>query len=242
MSRRGSRTGLWAIAGTLAAAAALSWLLAGTGTAREADSPGGREAENQARCARNLERIGLALSRYNEANDRMPGNIVDKDGKPLLSWRVAILPHMGEEALYKRFKLDEPWDGPHNKPLLNKVPEVFHCPGRSRPDPSLTNYLGFEGQRTLFEERVKPEIRDALDEMAAAITLEVAEAEEGTPWTKPADLPFDENAPPSLYGAGSKHPGGFNALFANGSVRFLKATINPKLFRDFIREVPDDSP
>lgn len=188
-----------------------------------------REAAHRAQCVNNMKRIGLALHNSHDTHGHFPGNIVDKDGKPLLSWRVAILPYLGEQELYNEFKLDEPWDSPHNKPLLDRVPAFYHCPSHPYPDPTLTNYLGFEGKGGLFEQGATIKIQDITD--GTSNTLAVVEAEEGTPWTKPSDLPFDEAAPgpdPSnrLYGAGSKHAGGFNVLIADGSVRFLKMTMS----------------
>jgi hypothetical protein len=50
-------------------------------------------------------------------------------GEPLLSWRVAVLPQLGEEDVYRQFKLDEPWDGPHNRALLSRMPKVYAAPG-----------------------------------------------------------------------------------------------------------------
>ena len=44
----------------------------------------------------------------------------------------------------------------------------------------------------------------------------VVEAKNAVPWTKPDDLTFDPAAAPSLCGAGSSHPGGFNAAMADG--------------------------
>ena len=191
-----------------------------------------REAARRAQCVNNLKQIGLALHNYHDAQGHFPGNITDKDGKPLLSWRVAILPYIEEMELYNEFKLDEPWDGPHNKPLMDRIPMILHCPSRPYPDPTETHYLGFEGERTFFEKGGKIGLASFTD--GTSNTLAVVEAQEGTPWTKPADLPFDENAPPSLYGAGSKHPGGFNALFTDGSVLFLKTTIHPTALKALI--------
>ncbi len=63
----------------------------------------------------------------------------------------------------------------------------------------------------------------------------IAESNEAVPWTKPdAELEFDPAAKPSLFGAGSIHPGGFNAAFADGSVRFIKTTIDLNVFRALI--------
>ena len=63
------------------------------------------------------------MHNYREAHGRFPAPAIQgKDGKPLLSWRVAILPYLEEDGLYQSFKLDEPWDSPHNKPLLERMP------------------------------------------------------------------------------------------------------------------------
>ena len=191
-----------------------------------------REAARRSQCVNNLKQIGLALHNYHDTYGHFPGNITDKDGKPLLSWRVAILPFVDEVDLHNEFKLDEPWDSPHNKPLLDRIPTFLHCPSRPHPDPTLTHYQGFEGTRGLFEKGAKVRIQDITD--GTSNTLAVVETEEGTPWTKPSDLPFDENAPPSLLGAGSKHPGGFNALFGDGSVLFLKTSISPAVFKTLV--------
>jgi tRNA A-37 threonylcarbamoyl transferase component Bud32 len=76
----------------------------------------------------NLETIGEALGRYHARHDRFPpAAIVDAQGRPLLSWRVALLPFLGHEALHARFKLDEPWDSPHNRALLPEMPSVYRA-------------------------------------------------------------------------------------------------------------------
>ena len=183
-----------------------------------------REAARRAQCVNNLKYIGLAFHNHHSVTGAFPSNIVDKDGRPLLSWRVAILPFIEQVALYNEFKLDEPWDSPHNKPLMSRMPTIYYCPSDPRPDPTLTKYLGFEGPGALLEKGRKVEIADVTD--GTSNTVAVVEADEVAPWTKPADLPFNPEGPPSLYGAGSSHPGGFNALFADGSVRFIKKTIN----------------
>ena len=74
---------------------------------------------------------------------------MSQDGTPLLSWRVAILPYMGEseKALYSQFKLTEPWDSPHNKGLLAKMPKVYApvVAKDGEKDKNVTHYLGFVG-------------------------------------------------------------------------------------------------
>ena len=60
----------------------------------------------------------------------------------------------------------------------------------------------------------------------------VAEAGRAVTWTAPDDQAFDMTVP--NVGLGSFHPGGFNVLFADGSVRFIKYTINPPTLKALI--------
>ena len=63
----------------------------------------------QTQTANNMKQLGLAMHSYHDAYRNLPpAAICDKDGKPLLSWRVAILPFVEGQALYREFKLDEP--------------------------------------------------------------------------------------------------------------------------------------
>ena len=69
-----------------------------------------RGGSSQARALNNLKQIALAMHNYHDANNGFPASaICDKKGKPLLSWRVAILPYIEQQNLYMEFKLDEPW-------------------------------------------------------------------------------------------------------------------------------------
>src|SRR5205823_5177427 len=89
-----------------------------------------------------FQQILIAFHNYNDATGALPAHaLYSKDGKPLLSWRVALLPYVGEEALYKQFKLDEAWDSPHNKRLIDRIPKVYRSPKIKDPRPGLTTYL-----------------------------------------------------------------------------------------------------
>jgi hypothetical protein len=188
-----------------------------------------REAARRAQCTNNLKQIGLAMHNYHEANESFPpAAIVGADGKPLLSWRVAILPYLGEEALYKEFRLDEPWDGPHNQALAARMPAVFICPSETST-PESTHYLAFVGPGGMFEGGARAvKLREVLD--GTSNTLLVVEGATAVPWTKPEDLPAD--APAAAVGSG--HPGGFNALFADGATRFIKSSIPEATLRAII--------
>jgi RNA polymerase sigma factor (sigma-70 family) len=77
------------------------------------------------RSLKNLKAILLAMHNYHDANNRFPADITDKAGKPVLSWRVELLPYMEQDNLAKKFKRDEPWDSEHNLKLLAQMPDIF---------------------------------------------------------------------------------------------------------------------
>jgi hypothetical protein len=77
-----------------------------------------------------LKQLALAILNFADRNKRFPAvGSFDASGQPLLSWRVHVLPYLDEAELYKQFRLDEPWDSPHNSQLISKMPEAFACPG-----------------------------------------------------------------------------------------------------------------
>jgi prepilin-type processing-associated H-X9-DG protein len=192
-----------------------------------------REAARRAQCINNLKQIALAMHDYFSANGAFPmPAITDKDGKPLLSWRVAILPYIEQAELYNKFKLDEPWDSPHNKALLKEMPPTYLCPSRRSVEPNTTTYRVFVGPSAMFESGQATDLTTVTD--GTSNTILVVEAREAVPWTKPDVLEFDPQAKPSLFGAGSPHPGGFNATFGDGSVRFLKNSINLNVFKALV--------
>jgi prepilin-type processing-associated H-X9-DG protein len=182
----------------------------------------------RAQCTNNLKQIGLAMHNYHEANARLPAAaITDKNGRPLLSWRVAMLPYLESNSLYSQFHLDEPWDSPHNLSLFEAMPLVYACPSDKTLKPGMTGYQAVIGSNTAFTPDFTPlKFEDFTDGLAW--TLLVGESRRLVPWTKPEDLPLDMNLP--LSGLGSHHGyhnNGLNALFADGSVRFLKSSITP---------------
>ena len=192
-----------------------------------------REAARRAQCTNNLKQIALAMLNYESSMGVFPpAAITDNQGKALLSWRVAILPYIESGGLYKKFKLDEPWDSPHNKALLKEMPQTYLCPSLGVVEPYATTYQAFVGKGAIFESGKGTRLAGITD--GTSNTLMVVEAKQAVPWTKPDDLPFNAAAAPSLFGAGSSHPGGFNAVLADGSVRFIRTTISPDVFRALI--------
>jgi prepilin-type processing-associated H-X9-DG protein len=181
-----------------------------------------REVSARTQSANQLRQIGLAMHNYHDSFAAFPAAaIYDKAGKPLLSWRVQILPFIDQEELYKQFHLDEPWDSEHNKKLLEKIPEVFAPQKGQTMEKYATFYQGFAGPDAFFEGKRGIRIASITD--GTSNTLMIVEAANAVPWTKPDDLPYDPKKPlPKL---GGHFKGGFNALFCDGSVRFIKESI-----------------
>jgi hypothetical protein len=95
----------------------------------------------RARTVNNLKFMALAMHNFAATHGgRLPAAAIRKGGKPLLSWRVAILPWLEQNALYERFRLDEPWDGPHNKALLEEMPRVYAAVANEGTAPYFTHY------------------------------------------------------------------------------------------------------
>jgi hypothetical protein len=100
----------------------------------------------------NLKHIALAMHNYLDTHGCFPpAAIYGKNGKPLLSWRVLLLPYLDQQNLYQQFHLDEAWDSPHNKKLLETKVKAYHIPGHD--DWTRTYYQVFVGEDTVFERR-----------------------------------------------------------------------------------------
>src|SRR5580692_2246885 len=162
-------------------------------TATSAEDPPAITKKDLNASKNNLKQIVLAFHNYHETNNQFPGDILDKDGKPLLSWRVAILPFLEEEKLYKEFKLDEPWDSDNNKKLIEKMPKLY-APVRVKAKAGETFYQVFTGENALFGGKKKPSIPASIPD-GTSTTGMVFEAGEPVIWSKPADLPFDAKKP-----------------------------------------------
>ena len=200
-----------------------------------------REAAGRMSSANNLKQIGLAIHNFEAANGRLPADIVDKNGKPILSWRVEILPYMEQDNLYKLFKLDEPWDSENNKPLSQALIKVFMSPNATRPEKfewGMTSYRGIAGPGASFETGKKLKLTDFTDGLSN--TIMVIETDEWVPWAKPGDYPFDPKKPlPKIVPAGKKNV--FQALMGDGAVRAIDAKIAEKTLKAlFTRDGGED--
>jgi len=179
-----------------------------------------------------LKLIMLAIHDYFNAKSRFPQDIKDKNGEPLLSWRVELLPYIEQDAdenhaLYKQFNFNEPWDSEHNKKLVAKMPDIYRL--KFQPKEETKTYSQFfGGPGTAFDPGPKLKMVDVLDEK----TLGVVEAGPPVDWTKPADIPYAPKKPfPKLE---LPYKNVFTVAFMNGATYTLKPDLDPKILQKLI--------
>ncbi len=192
-----------------------------------------RESARRAQSMNNLKQIALAMFNYASTynNSFPPAFRSNENGKPLLSWRVAILPFLEQDALYKQFHLDEPWDSEHNKKLLEQMPAVYRSPASPlrAAKPGMTNYLTVRGKDTAFPGKEGIKINEITDGTSNTIMVVEASDAKAVPWTKPDDFEYSEKNPAD--GLGGLFPGGFIAAMCDGSVRFISSAIDAETLR-----------
>lgn len=158
-----------------------------------------RAKMQQDECAGQLHKIWVAFDNYyNEYGEYPPAVVRDKNGAAMHSWRVLVLPFLGqqEEQLYKEYHFDEPWNGPHNRELAEAMPQVYGCPCDAAAFVSShTSYLavidGATGDfatepENLDVNKPPPKAGAAAKPKTPYLIVEVAES--GISWMEPRDL------------------------------------------------------
>lgn len=186
-----------------------------------------------------MNRIGAALESYHRDHGAYPPSYsVSPDGKPLLSWRVHLLPYLGEDGLYNQFNLNEPWDSEQNKPLSTRLPSIFGT-DRGEGPAGETGYLAISAKGGFFEmpeqgaDQAPPRGRKMVelgDDANGTILVVNVDQDSRVLWSKPGD--FDEITMEPM--AKFKRVSGrkFFALMADGKVRKFANTLMPEAFQE----------
>ncbi len=205
-----------------------------------------REAARRMSCTNNLKQIGLALHNYHDVHKQFPPATVGPSDVPRerqFSWLVALLPYLEQQGLYNALRLDLPWDHPHNAGLLQMYRPPVICPSDSASQITQEGYA-----RTSYAAVTGANFTDgpgtpegvigldrglSIDEITdgTSNTIMVAEVRDGGPWFAGGSGTARRIDSWLQNRAWSPHPGGGNAVLADGSVRFLSATTDVQSLR-----------
>jgi hypothetical protein len=143
-----------------------------------------------------LKQLAIAMHIFLDSNKTFPTPAsYDQQGKPLLSWRVHLLPFLGEQNLYDQFKLDEPWDSQNNKKLIAKMPAVYRHPlGLGMADGKTAVAVPL-GPSTIFPGGKGITFQEITDGSSLTILLLQVADDNMVVWTKPDDWHFDPKQP-----------------------------------------------
>jgi hypothetical protein len=189
-----------------------------------------REAARRTQSSNNLKQIGLGMVTFEGSYKWFPAAAgYDKQGKPLLSWRVYVLPFVGEQELYNSFHLEEPWDSEHNKTLIARMPAVYRNPNLPEAAEGKTNYLAIVSDNGAIRPKQGTALTEITDGTSGTIMVVEANADRAVIWTKPDDLVPDEKNPAAgLFGM---RPGTMLALFADGHVEAIGIGTEPSVLK-----------
>ena len=148
-----------------------------------------------------LKDLMLAIFNYQSSfgayppTNEYPASYFDDSGKPKLSWRVYILPYLGDSALFNQFHLDEAWNSPDNLPLLAEMPDEFRSRGLTLGS-DLTGFQFVSGPQAYnpsATQRSSPtQVKDGLSNTIGLIETSPQLA---VPWTEPTDFTFNPADP-----------------------------------------------
>lgn len=185
-----------------------------------------RQAAERDGSMNSLKQLALAALNYESRFGAFPSAVVngksaygdlnpsgDNAAPVPRSWRVELLPLLGHEALYKEYRLDQPWDSEANLAVLRKMPDVFRSPN-DEPTSTNASYFALTGAGTVFDGNEGTELKEIVDGTSNALLF--AEAKRAVPWTKPEDVPYDAAQP--LPALGGWRPDEFLIVLCDGSV------------------------
>lgn len=191
-----------------------------------------RNNARQVQCMRQWDMIHSALTAYEMENGALPpAYLADDEGRPKHSWRVLLLPYLGEQTLYDQYDFDEPWDSPGNLEVAKQMPQVYACPAAepTPPDePGKTHYVLLVGKGTLFQGAEPP----PFDVFEQYDTLLAVESPRPVVWTQPEDLDIERLrilVDPALK---CNHGDSFTAMGYEGGTEPISRDIDFRLLRE----------
>ncbi len=210
-----------------------------------------RESARRMSCTNNLRQMGIGLHNYHDTHKTFPpGGIEPRT--PLrprgrqLAWSVFLLPFVEQGPLYDHLDTNKAFDAPENAQAAATVLSLYICPSvpgaeRLVQGRGPCRYGGIYGERItsrnqppkgvmLYDRAIT--IAEILDGTSSTLMVSEDSNFKDGQWINARNV-FDQAfainaAPPFENDIRSRHPGGANGLFADGSVRFLPETIQLK--------------
>ena len=213
-------------------------------------------------CGYNLKQIAESLWGYHDDHGCMPPAYVPgADSKPAHSWRVLLLPYMGEQALYDQYDFNEAWNGPNNRKLAQRMPECYFCPGDPQAGPPMTDYVAVVGPNTVWSEP-KAGKKGHLPKGSDRTIMVMEVADSSFHWMAPKDLSFEQarrgigtapipdvlcrhtlhtRRPAHFYDCFYEESTGANVAFVDGSVHSLSADVSRESLEALLTVDPEDA-
>lgn len=212
------------------------------------------EVRTQNASIKNLESIASALNAYAADYGSYPPAIqMNKAGQPMHSWRVLILPYLGEQAMYDEFDLSKPWDHEINLQASYIMPAVYGHPTETNSMSGESGYYLITGPKTLFP-ATGPLSPNKIKDKPSQTILVIA----GAPpvntsigsWAEPVDLDFSKmrgviNGTVGVE-AGGRMTSGVTMATVDGRGHFLANGLSATTFNSLVTPngnelLPDDT-
>jgi prepilin-type processing-associated H-X9-DG protein len=225
-----------------------------------------RTDADRARCQNNLRQLALALSDYAQKHKEFPAGTVVVPGLPpekRLSWVVSQLPRLGHPELEAAIDKTASWDAPANRlpadtflvelvcPAIYALhpadnPAPLHYPGMAGVGPDAPTLPPDSPRAGVFRYDAPTPVAALRDGVSHCLLLLETGSNPGR-WIAggpasvrsldPATRPY--LGPGRPFGGG--HPGGANAAFADGSVRFFTDQTSPEVL-EVLAAIADGNP
>ncbi|MCA9034192.1 MAG: DUF1559 domain-containing protein [Planctomycetaceae bacterium] len=184
----------------------------------------------RARCCARMEQLLLAMDQYHvDYGSFPPACTVDREGRPLHSWRTLLLPYLNQSSLYHQIDLTRPWNAPENSRAFQTAMPLFQCPC-ARLGHNQSTYLVLNGPDCIFNADKTMQIRQITDGTANTIAIVDVPESMAIPWMQPVDLSPDM-LPSIKRMEDLSHSGGLIAGFACGKSHFIDSGIDDNTLR-----------
>lgn len=190
-----------------------------------------REYAHRLSSLNQLRLIGLGVINYASAENgyRLPVNARPTEKSPRHGWLTAILPYIGETALYQQIDFDQPWSAPVNHDIFQQKLSLYLNPAISEVvSPEGYGLSHYVGNANLFNRDQGLDMGAITDGLSTTIMILEA-GENFVPWGAPTNAVI----PSQIMGPGNKPPfsNGRNVILADGAGRFISDSTDPAVLK-----------